>query len=86
MINKLKKVIPTSCRIAISFSLICIIGYLNENGDYVSKHMDKEDFVTTLFHVGDPSNVGETKYYAGLTSKSFGHLIMSLWLINYRTL
>ena len=27
-----------------------------------------------LFHIGDPSNGGEAKYYTGLTSKSFGHL------------
>ena len=51
-----------------------IIGNLNENGDYVSKHMDKEDLVTTLFHVGDPSNGGKTKYYTALTSISFGQL------------
>ena len=36
--------------------------------------MDKEDLVTALFYVGDPSNGGETKYYTVLTSKSFGHL------------
>ena len=51
-----------------------IIGNLKKNGDYVSKHMDKEDLITASFHVGDPSNRGETKYYSGLTSKSFGHL------------
>ena len=51
-----------------------IIGSLNENSDYKSKHMDKEDLITALFHVGDPSNGGETKYYTGFTSKSFGHL------------
>ena len=51
-----------------------IIDNLNENGDYVSKHMDKEDLVTALFHVGNHSNGGETKHYTGLTSKSFGHL------------
>ena len=51
-----------------------LIGNLNENGDYASKHTDKEDFVTALFHIGDPSNGGETKYYTGLTSKSSGHL------------
>ena len=50
-----------------------IIGNLNEKGDYVSKYMDKEDFVTALFHVGDPLNGGEAKYYTRLTSKSFGH-------------
>ena len=36
--------------------------------------MDEEDLVTSLFHVVDPSNGGETKYYTGLTSNSFGHL------------
>ena len=50
------------------------IGNLNKNGDYVSKYMDKDDFVTALFCVGDPSNGDETKYYTGLTNKSFGHL------------
>ena len=52
-----------------------IIGNLNENCDYVSKHMDKEDVVTALFHVGDPLNGGETKYYTGLTSKLFAKQI-----------
>ena len=36
--------------------------------------MNKEDVVTALFHVGDPSNGGETKYNTGSTTKSFGHL------------
>ena len=67
-----------------------IIGDLNKNGDYVSKHMDKEDLVTALFHVGDPSNGGETKYYTGLTSiiiwTSSKRNIMSAWTIKYRTL
>ena len=51
-----------------------IISNLNENVDHVSKHMDKEDFVTTLFHVGDSSNGSDTKYYTGLISKSFERL------------
>ena len=75
MINKSKKVIPFSCQIVDTFfTQMGIIGNLNENGDCVSKHMDKEDLVTVLFHIGDPSNGGEAKYYTGLTSKSFGHL------------
>ena len=66
---------PLSCQIADTFfTQMGIIGNLNENGDYTSKHMDKEDLVTVFFYVSDPSNGGETKYYAGLTSKSFGHL------------
>ena len=75
LINKSKKVIPSSCRIAdIFFTHMSIIGNLNENGDYISKHMDKEGFVTALVHVGDPSNGGETKFYTGLSGKSLGHL------------
>ena len=73
--NKSMKVIPSSCQIADTFfTYMIIIGNLNENGAFVSKHMDKDDFVTALFHVGDPSNGGETKYYTGLTSKSFVHI------------
>ena len=64
MINKAKKVIPSTCQIADTFfTQIGIIRNLNEDGDDVSKHIDKEDLVTALFHVGDPSNSGETKYY-----------------------
>ena len=75
LINKAKKVIPSSCRIVYSFyTQMSIIGNLNENGDYLCKHMDKEDLVSALLYVGDPSNGGKPKYYAGLTSKSFGHL------------
>ena len=44
-----------------------IIGYLNKNSDHASQLMDKEDLVIALFHVGDPSNESETKYYTGLT-------------------
>ena len=75
LINKSKKVIPSSCQIADTFyAQMGIIGNLNGNCDYVSKHMDKEDLVTALFNVGFPSNGGETKYYNGLTSKSFVNL------------
>ena len=75
MINKAKKIIPSSCQIADTLiTQISIIGNLNKNGDYVSKHVEKDDFITALLHVGDPSNGGETKYYTCLTNKSFGHL------------
>ena len=50
------------------FTQMGIIGNLNESGDYVSKHMDKKDLITALFHVGDPSNGGETNYYNSLTN------------------
>ena len=62
-----------------------MIGNLIENGDYVFEHMDKEDYVTSLYHVSDPSNGGETKYYTGLTSKSFGYLPKQIWC-EYRRL
>ena len=75
LINKSKKAIRSSCRIVDTFfTHMSIIGNLNENGDYTSKHIDKDNFITALFHVGDPSNGGETNYYTGLTNKSFGHL------------
>ena len=70
MINKSKKVIPSSYQIADTFFIqMGIICNLNENGDYVSKHMKKEDLVTVLFHVGDNSNGDEIKNYTGLISK-----------------
>ena len=70
LISKSKKVIPSSCRIADTFSThMSIIGNLKENGDYVSMHKDEDDFVTALFHVGDPLNGGKAKYFTGLSSK-----------------
>ena len=64
-----------SCQIADTFfTQMGVIGNLNENGDYVSKHMDKEDLITALFHVGNPTKGGGTKYYTGLTSDLFGYL------------
>ena len=75
LINKSKKVIPSGCQIADTFfSHMNIIGDLKENEAYLSKHMDKENFETALFYVGDLSNGGDSKYYTGLTNKSFGHL------------
>ena len=50
LINKSKKVIPSSCQNAHTFfTHMRVIGNLNENGDYVSKHIDKVGFVTALF-------------------------------------
>ena len=52
LINKAKKVMPYTF-----FIQMGIIGNFNKNGKYVSKHMDKEDLVIALFHVGDPQMV-----------------------------
>ena len=42
LINKAKKAISSSCRIADTFlTQTDIIGNLNENGDCLSKHIDK---------------------------------------------
>ena len=75
MITKAKKVIPSSCRICDTFfTHMGIIGNLNSENNEVSKHVDKEDYITVLFHIGFPTKGGETNYYSGLTSKNFGKL------------
>ena len=51
-----------------------IIGNLNSENNEVSKHVDKEDYITVLFHIGFPTKGGETNYYSGLTSKNFGKM------------
>lgn len=75
MLQKAKKVIPLSCRIGDTFfTHMAVIGNLSTNGDLVSKHIDKDDFITVLFHVGQPLYGGGTSYYTGLTSEEFGTL------------
>ena len=75
MISKSKKVIPSSCRICDTFfTHMGVIGNMSENNTEVSKHIDKEDYITVLFHVGYPTKGGETNYYSGVTSKDSGHL------------
>ena len=51
-----------------------IIGNLSENGAFASKHVDKGNLVTVLFHLGNLFVGGETKYQHDLTSHSFGNL------------
>ena len=45
-----------------------------ENMNYVnkeeSKHVDKEDYITLLFHIELREKGGETNCYSGITSKT----------------
>ena len=66
MIQKAKKVLPSSCCIRDTFfTHMAVIGNLNTNGNLVSKHIDKDDFITMLFHIGRPLYGGGTYYYTG---------------------
>ena len=47
---------------------------MNNLNKEVSKHVDKEDHITVLFHLWFPTEGGETYYYSGLISKNFGEL------------
>ena len=51
---------------------MAVIGNLSTNGHLVSKHIDKDDFITVLFHVGQPLYGDRTSYYTGLTSDEHG--------------
>ena len=75
MIQKAKEVIPSSCQIGETFfTHMPLIGNLSTNGDLVSKHVDKDDFITVLFHLGEPLHGGGTDYYTGLTRDEYGFL------------
>ena len=39
-----------------------------------SKHVNKEDYVTVLFHLGFSTKGAKINYYFNLTSKNFGEL------------
>ena len=65
MIKKAKKVIPSSCQIGDTFfTHKAVIRDLSTNGDLVSKHIDRDDIITVLFHIGQPLHGGRTNYYA----------------------
>ena len=67
------KVIPSSCLIGDNFQThMAIIGNLSTNGDLVTKHIEKDDFITALFHLGQPLYGGRTNYYTGLTNDEYG--------------
>ena len=75
MILKLKKVILSSSSICGTFfTHMGIIRNMHEKNKEVSKYIDKEDYIAVLFHLGFPTKGGETNYYSGLTSKTFGKL------------
>ena len=75
MIQKAKKVIPSSCKIGDTlFTHMAVIGNLSTHGDLVSKYIDRDDFITVLFYIGQPLYGGRTNYHTGLTSKAYGTL------------
>ena len=41
------------------------------NVDLVSKHIDKGELITVLFHVGQPLRKGATYYYTSLISDAY---------------
>ena len=75
IISKAKKVILSSCQICNNFfTHLGIFGNMNNLNKEVSKHVDKEDYRTVLFHLGFPTKGGEINYYSSLTSKNFDEL------------
>ena len=75
LIQKAKKVIPLSCQIGNTcFAHMAVIVNLSANGNLVSKHIDKGDFITVLFQIGQPLYGGRTNYYTGLSSDEYGTL------------
>ena len=52
---------PSSCQICNTLSThLGIIRNMNNLNKKVSKHVDKEDYITVLFHLGFPRKGGET--------------------------
>ena len=75
MIQKAKKVLPSSCQIRNTFfTHMAVIGNLSTDGDLVSKHIDKDDLITVLFHIGQSFYGGRTNYYTGLANDEYGTL------------
>ena len=75
MIPKAKKVMPSSCYMCDTlFVYMGIIGNMNGDNKEATKHIDKHDYITVLFHILFPTKDGETNYYSGLTSKKYGEL------------
>ena len=50
---------------------MAVIGNLITNDSLVSKHIDKDDFIIVLFHIGQPLYGGRTIYYTVLTSDEY---------------
>ena len=53
---------------------MAVVGNLSTNGDLVSKYIDKDDFITVLYHIGQPLHGGGTNCYTGLISEEYGTL------------
>ena len=48
------------------------IGNLSTNSDLVSKYIDKDEFITVLFHISQPLYRSRTNYYTALNSDEYG--------------
>ena len=53
---------------------MAVIGNLSTNDDLVLKHIDRDDFITVLFYIGQPLHGGGTNCYTGFTSDEYGTL------------
>lgn len=71
-----KKVIPMECRICGScFNHMTMLGNLKyEVNSEIKAHIDEEDIVTALFHIGEPKSGGSTLYFDGVSSKNKGKI------------
>ena len=75
IISKAKKIVPSSHRICNTlFTHMGIIGNMTNLNKEVSKHVDKQDYITVLFRLGLTTTGVETNYYSGLISKNYGEL------------
>ena len=62
--HRSKKIIPNSLRICGSvFTNLTIT--TNSRGEAVKPHMDEDDIMTAVLHIGDVTKGGETEYYHG---------------------
>ena len=74
MIQNANNIFPSSCQIGFFFTNVGIIVNLGTNGNLVSKHFDRDDFMTVLFHISQPLHGGRTDYYTVLTNETCGTL------------
>ena len=79
-ISLAKKVIPRECRISDTFfNHMTLLGNLKDNEGSIHPHVDSEDVITALFHVGSPSVGGNTLYYDGTSKNSKGNIVHSIY-------
>ena len=73
-----KAMIPQECRISnTAFNHMTLLGNLNhESSMNIGAHIDDQDIVTALFHVGKPIKGGETHYYSGKSKKEKGDVMI----------